>query len=355
MEASNRANLPITILGGLSIMTSIGRKILPSQSSGVQSTTPDDSAKAAPKTEEAQQTPAGTPSEPDHGKISQHRLEGHMMSVALTAQAEREMAPIGPNQKVDITNQDLRNQLVRNAPQVNDISKKAGNENDICGGAAATNALILSSKTKEQAGANAKAVRDLANSYDPKVKIKPEEDAALKGLADGKMSPVDTQNMQQLMDRIGHRQPQLGSNPSGLGLSTTQVASMTTKLSAFGAFGGASVKMHCNTLPTGADHWTVTVDRTFANSAGGSRYDKSQVYGGPPSEVQKGNSNWQNEIILNNSEKPAKVYAQFKQPGEGNVYHEATFDTSQYKDPTTAGAFETEMRRAAKAGGTPIQ
>lgn len=336
-------------------MSSIGPKVGSSQTSGVQSTSADDSAKATPKTEEAQQPQAGTPSEPDRGKISEHALEGQMMSAKLTAQAEREMAPIGPTQKVDITNQDLRNQLVRNAPQVNDISKKAGNENDICGGAATTNALILSSKTKEQAEANSKAVRDLAKSYDPPVKIKPEEDAALKSLASGKMSAVDAQNMQQLMDRIGHRQPQLMNNPSGLGLSTAQIASMTTKLASFGAFEGSAVKMHCNTLPTGADHWTVTVDRTYANSAGGSKYDKSIVHGGPPPEVQKGNANWQNEINLDNSEKPAKVYTQFKQPGEGNVYHEATFDTSQYKDPTSAGAFEKEMRRAAGAPGTPIQ
>jgi len=336
-------------------MSGIGPKGSVNQSSNVQSTSADDSAKSAPKTEEAKQAQASSPSEQDHGKISEHQLGGQMMNVSLTAQAEREMGPIAPNQKVDITNQDLRNQLVRNAPQVNDISKKAGNANDICGGAATTNALILSSKTPEQAQKNSKAVRDLANSYDPAVKIKPEEDAALKGLAEGKMSPVDTQNMQQLMDRIGHRQPQLQSNPSGLGLSTSQIASMTTKLSAHGAFEGAAVKMHCNTLPTGADHWTVTVDRTFANSAGGSKYDKSQVYGGPPSEVQKGNSQWQNEIILDNSEKPAKVFTQFKQPGEGNVYHEAVFETSKFKDPMSAGAFEDEMRRAAKANGTPIQ
>ena len=336
-------------------MSGIGPRSGVNQSSNVQSTSTDESAKAAPKAEEAAPQQSSSPSEPDRGKLSEHALEGQMMSAKLTAQAEREMAPITPTQKVDITNQDLRNQLVRNAPQVNDISKKAGNENDICGGAATTNALILSSKTKEQAQANSKAVRDLANSYDPPVKIKPEEDAALKSLASGKMSAVDAQNMQQLMDRIGHRQPQLMSNPSGLGLSTAQVASMTTKLSSFGAFQGADVKMHCNTLPTGADHWTVTVDRTFANSAGGSKYDKSLVHGGPPPEVQKGNTNWQNEIILDNSEKPAKVYTQFKQPGEGNVYHEATFDTSQYKDPTSAGAFEKEMRRAAAAPGTAIQ
>jgi hypothetical protein len=321
----------------------------------VPSTPQDSSAKPAVASDQNQQTPTRAPSEPDRGKLSEHALEGQMMNVTLTAKAEREMAPIGLTQKVDITNPDLRNQLVRNAPQVNSISRKEGNENDICGAAATTNALILSSKTKDQAQANAKAVRDLANSYDPPIKIKPEEDIALKSLASGRMSPLDAEHMQQLMDRIGHRQPQMQPNPSGLGLSTAQVASMTTKLSAFGAFQGASVRMHCNTLPTGADHWTVTVDRTYANSAGGAKYDRSQVYGGPPPEVQKGNPRWQNEIILDNSEKPPKVYTQFKQPGEGNVYHEATFDTSRYKDPTSVGAFEKELLRAAGAPGTPIE
>ena len=127
----------------------------------------------------------------------------------IQAQAEKELPPVGKNQQVDITDPDMKNQMLRSAPQVNDISRREGNSNDICGGAALTNGLILSSKTPEQAQANAKAVRELANSYVEADKanksnkpftIKPEEDAALKHMEAGEMSPADTENMQQLME-----------------------------------------------------------------------------------------------------------------------------------------------------------
>jgi hypothetical protein len=286
----------------------------------------------------------------------EHQFTGQMSRLTLNAQAERELPAIQKNQQVDIHNPDMKNQLLRSAPQVNDISQKAGNANSLCGGAATTNALILSSKNPEQAKANAKAVRDLANSYDPPIKVKPEEEKALKGLETGKMSPTDVMHMQQLMDRVGHRMPLAGSNPSGMGLSTTQIACMMTKLSAHGAFQGADVRMHCNTLQNGSDHWTVTVDRTFANSAHGHPdYNKSLVHGGPPPELQKGREGWQNEIILDNSEKPAKVYAQFKQGTDQNQYREAVFNASEHKDPMSVGAFENEIRRAAQAPAIPIQ
>ena len=329
---------------------------------------PPTDAESKSKTEtpaENTQAQSNTLSGPDTNQVSEHQWEGKMMSFAIQAQAEKELPPVGKNQQVDITDPDMKNQMLRSAPQVNDISKREGNSNDICGGAALTNGLILSSKTPEQAQANAKAVRELANSYVEADKanksnkpftIKPEEDAALKHMEAGKMSPADTENMQQLMDRIGHRQPQLMSNPSGLGLSTSQVAGTMTRLSALGAFKGSDVKLQCNTLPTGFDHWTVSVDRTWANSASGAPdYNKSVVHGGPPSETQKGNPNWQNEIILANSETPPKVYTQFKQPGDTNQYREATFDTSQYKDLSAAAQFEKEMRRAADAPPIPIQ
>jgi hypothetical protein len=322
---------------------------------------PQDTPKTeAPKAEEAAAGASAASSEPDRGKVAEHQFTGKFMGVTLQAQAERELAPIGKNQKVDINDPTYRTALLRNSPQVNDISKKAGNDGDICGGAATTNALILSGKSPEQRKDNANSVRNLAKSYDPPVQIKPEEEAALKGLETGHMSPNDVANMQQLMDRVGHRMPLAGSNPSGMGLSTTQVACMMTKLSAHGAFKGSDVKMNCNTLQTGQpnppDHWTVTVDGTFANSAAGApKFDKALVYGGgTPSELQKGGGSWQNEIILSNSEHPPKVYAQFKQPNDPTNYHEAVFNTGQHKDPTSVGAFEDEIRRAAREQGQPI-
>jgi hypothetical protein len=328
----------------------------PNQISNIDQTDAASAGKSAEKTEDASSKSAPTSSSPDHAKVTEHQFSGQMRSLALNAQAERELPAVQKNQQVDIHNPESRNQLLRSAPQVNDISKKAGNDGSICGGAATTNALILSSKTPEQAKANAKAVRDLAKSYDPAIQVKPEEEAALKRLESGKMSPTDVQHMQQLMDRVGHRMPLAGSNPSGMGLSTTQVACMMTKLSAHGAFQGADVKMHCNALQNGNDHWTVTVDRTFANSAHGHPdYDKSLVHGGPPPELQKGREGWRNEIILANSETPPRVYAQFKQGNDQNVYREAVFNTAEHKDPTSVGAFEKEIRRAAEAPATPIQ
>jgi hypothetical protein len=318
---------------------------------------PDSTAKTeAPKQEESAPQSANSSSTPDHGKIAEHQFTGQMIHLSLNAQAEREMAPLQKNQAVDLRNPETRNQLIRNTPQVNDISKKAGNDGSICGGSATTNALILSGKTPEQAQANAESVRKLAKSYDPPIQIKPEEEKALKGLETGKMSPNDVSNMQQLMDRVGHRMPLAGSNPSGMGLSTTQVAAMMTKLSAHGAFKGSDVKMHCNSLPNGNDHWTVTVDRTFANSASGPpNYDKSLVHGGPPPELQKGRETWKNEIILDNLSDPPKVIAQFKQGNDQNEYRQATFNTAEHKDPTSVGAFENEIRRASQAPAIPFQ
>jgi hypothetical protein len=322
-------------------------------------------ATATGKAQEAQ--PAGQAQAPkDKSQITEQMFAAQFAGIKLQAQAERELPAVQKNQKVDITDPEMRNQMMRSAPQVNEISKKAGNENDICGGAAMTNALIMSSKTPEQAKANAQAVRDLANSFtkvDKENKSKTpfamsaQEQQALKNMESGKMSPNDTMHMQQLMYRIGQRMPLAGSNPSGAGLSTTQIACAMTKLKANGAFpGNSDVRMHCTTLPTGADHWTVSVDRIHANSAGGKDYNKSLVTGGPPPEVQKGSDKWQNEIIIDNNAEPApKVYAQFKQPGDTNQYREATFDPNQHKDISSFGAFENEIRRAASAPAHQIQ
>lgn len=334
----------------------------PSQVTSLQ---PPDAAPKAASAQPATNTPdasANAPASPDRGRVAEHQFQGQMVSIALSAQAEKELPAIQKNQQVDIRSPESRNRLLRSAPQVNDISNKAGNGGSICGGSATTNALILSSKTPEQGKANAKAVRDLANSFSNPEKIKPQEETALKHMEAGKMSPTDVQHMQQLMDRIGHRMPLAGANPSGMGLSTTQIACMMTKLSAHGAFKGSDVTMHCNTLPNGTPHWTVTVDRTFANSASGHpNYDKAIVHGGPPPELQKGRSSWQNEINLVNDPvrdekdpgKGPKVIAQFKQGNDVNQYHEASFNTNEHQNPNSVQSFEKEMYRAA--GAHPIQ
>jgi hypothetical protein len=331
----------------------------PPITSGVQSTD------SAPKNEETKKTAenSSTSSSPtqttDSMKITEHRLDGYMVGVKLNAQAEREMPPLSPNKPVDITDRDWRNHMLRQAPQVNDVSMKAGNAYHICGGAAMSNALIMSSKTPEQAKANARAVRDLAGSLDPKVQLSKEEDQALKNMESEKpkMSAVDAQHLQQVMYRIGQRMPLASKNPEGTGLSTTQVGCAMNMLKARGAFEGSNVTMHCNRntfkddqgKEGTIDHWTVTVDGNFANSqvVPGNR---SIVQGGPPPDRAKGTKDWQNEITINGYEKPPTMYLQFKQPeNKANEYQEAVIDVSKYKDPNDMLSFENEVRKAAKA------
>ncbi|MCI0411955.1 hypothetical protein L0222_04030 [bacterium] len=331
--------------------------------SGIQSTESTSKADQTPKTGSAPDSSAAASSQPgsqssDSVKLAEHRLDGYIIGAKIHAQAEREMPTIGPNQKVDITDRDWRNHVLRGAPQINPVSTKAGNAPDLCGGAAMSNALVLSSKTPEQANANAKAVRDLAGSFEPPnpLKLSPQEDQALKNMESTppKMSATDVQHLQQVMYRIGQRMPLAGANPSGTGLSTTQVGCAMSMLSARGAFSGSNVTMHCNRntfqddkgKKNTIDHWTVTVDRTFANSQG--LGDRSIIQGGPPLDRLKGTPDWQNELILDNSEKPPKMYLQFKQQSnKENEYHEAVVNPHNYKNPDQMLAFEEEMRKAA--------
>ena len=297
----------------------------------------------------------------DSGKAAEHAMSGYMVGVKLQAQAEREMPPIKPNQQIDLTDKDYRNHMLRGAPQINPVSTKAGNGPDICGGAAMANALVLSSKTPEQSHANAKAVRDLAGSFNPPLKMTKEEDQALKNMEKDKptLSSVDTQHMQQLMYRIGQRMPLAGANPSGTGLSTTQVGCAVSMLKARGAFKDSDVTMHCNRNTFqdeqkknySIDHWTVTVDRTYANSQGVG--NRSVVHGGPPNDHLKGSPSWQNELKLYGNEEPPKIYMQFKQQNnKPNEYHEAIIDPNKYKTPEQMLGFEGEMRKAV---GQPPQ
>jgi hypothetical protein len=341
------------------VMTKIGGPSGPSQPqvSGTQSTDAAQKKEDTSKTSGQQEAASGEASQSsDTQKVAEHRLDGYMLGVKLQAQAEREMPAITPNQKVDITDKDWRNHMLRQAPQINPVSTKAGNGPDICGGAAMANALVLSSKSSDQAKANANAVRDLAGSFEPKVKLSPEEDTALKNMHDGKMSATDTQHLQQVMYRIGQRMPLAGTNPSGTGLSTTQVGCAMSMLSARGAFKGSNVTMHCNRntfqndqgQKNSIDHWTVTVDNIHANSQGIA--NKSIVHGGPPADRLKGNPNWQNELTLDNSETPPKMYLQFKQQNNSEKeYHQAVVNPNDYKNPDQMLKFEGELRKAAAA------
>lgn len=312
-------------------------------SNNIQSNEP---ASAPAKPAEVSQEPTGAKATDQRGKVAEHQLEGEMMK----AKAEREMAPISNNTTVDITNKDMRNQLLRSCPQINPISTAAGNGPHICGAAAVTNALVLSSKTPEQAKANAQAVRDLAkNAPSGGVKLSGAEDAALKKMEAGKMSPTDVENVQQVMYRIGGKMPNGGVNTSDGGLSTVQMGTMTTMLAKRGAFEGSSVTMHCNSQngPNGKfDHWTTTVDGVHVNSQ--DKKDKSTVQGGPPANLARGTDNWQNELWLNTNNKPAELHCQIKGDGDTGKQHRAlTIDTSKY-DVGTLAELDYEFRTKTK-------
>ena len=296
-------------------------------------------------TKAAQETSAQRQTD-QSGKLAEHQLEGQM----LKAKAEREMNPISSNTTVDITNKDMRNQLLRSCPQINPISTAAGNGPHICGAAAVTNALVLSGKTPEQAKNNAQAVRDLAkNAPSGGVKLSPAEDSALKKMELGKMSPTDVEHVQQLMYRIGGKMPNGGVDISGGGLSTVQVGTMMTMLAKRGAFEGSSVTMHCNRQKSQFgefDHWTTTVDGVHANSQ--DKNDKSTIKGGPPAELARGADNWQNELWLNTNNKPAELHCQIKGDGDKGKEHRAlTIDTSKY-DVGTLAELDFEFRTKTK-------
>lgn len=282
------------------------------------------------------------------------------------AQAEREMPPVGKNQQVSLADKDMRNQMLRGAPQVNEVSKKAGNGGDICAGAAMSSAVIMTSDTPEKAAANAKAVRDLANDVtkndDPKTKpfIKPEEEAALKRMEGGTMSSTDAMHMQQLMYRLEGRMPSMTLNPEGKGRSPGQVGSMAAMLKQRGGLPGPEdVTFHQNGTRDAAgnlgnDHWTVTVGRTHVNSD--ARGNKSTVTGGPPPELARSNPDWRSDISVYNSDPPVKVVTGFKTNPTDKGYHEFEADPSKLGawEEGAALKFEDQMRRAAAQPEKPI-
>ena len=92
------------------------------------------------------------------------------------------------------------------------------------------------------------------------------------------------------------------------------------------------------------------MDRAYANAGTNDRVLRFSDH----AEVQEGRDNWQNEISLDTSEKPAKVQMQFKQPTDGaNQFHQTpALDSSKFKDPEQMLQFEAEVRKAAQ--GQPV-
>lgn len=315
-------------------------------------------AVAEPKAAEKDASSNGTSESKNNGSDS-HALKGEFAftgQMKAAAMAEHfHNTQMNPNTPVDITNKEARNDLLRNTPQINPISTANGNGPHLCGGASMANALILSSNSPEKAKANAQAVRkgvdaligqDKANGSKKPFQMSAEENAALKRMETGKMSPNDAMQLQQLMYKLGKRAPIGGlSNPSGEGLSTSQIASTMAMLKANGAFKESSVTMHCQRQPSGYDHWTTSVDGTHVNSQVGSK-NKSAVMGGPPVEANPNNQAWQNEIWLNPWSEPSTISVKFRGEKDKEPQHQiAELQTSKYDSPGKLQDFESDLFR----------
>ena len=317
----------------------------------VQNQAVGSTAVAEPQKETEQVSNNPEPSKNNGAVANQMKGEmGFNGQAQAAAVAERfHSTQMNPNQPVDLSNKELRNDMLRNAPQINPIAGENGPH--ACGGAAMANALILSSDTPEKAKANAQAVRksvdeiaaqDKTNHSKVPLKLTGAEDAALKRMETGKMSANDSMHLQQIMYKLGQRAPIGGiSNPSGDGLSTSQIASTMAMLKGKGAFEGNSVTMHCQRSDTGFDHWTTTVDGTHVNSQAGSQ-NRSVVMGGPPAEANKNNQGWQGEIWLNPNSDKKEIFVQFR--GAEDKPHEAVLESGKYETADKMWDFEQDLK-----------
>jgi len=231
------------------------------------------------------------------------------------APVEKPGAPMDRNKSVDIIGntpeaQSRRVELLRNTPQVNKTNGKDGE--GMCGGASLASAMVLDSgKSPEAAKKNAEAIRSVYAERCKGKKLTPEQDEALKHLADGKLSVKDSEQLQKVMYGITqnvHGQGEGGVNVDGM-------AETVNMLRAKGGFAGKSnVTFHLNeggTSRTGGKHWTTTVDNTHVDTWP-TNYSTDKPNNGPHYAVVtgknqgigQGNNGWVGEVTV---------------PGDGNT------------------------------------
>lgn len=253
----------------------------------------------------------------------------------MTAQAEREMPALN-TKPVNINTPEGRKQLISDTSQVNEVSKKAGNDQTICGGASVANALVLASDTPAKAKANSDALRASASKL---AGISAAEDTALKNMAKGQMSTTDLAHLQQLSQKL------VKSSNQGEPLANAgEMATAVTLLKANGGFPGPTpqtVEFHNTRLPPPgeANHWTVSVDGQHANSLTSKGYKGASVTNGAPPEAKMAASNekWRGGVMLQNYHNPPTIdlsYRAKKNDGtdEPGQMHQTTItNPEQYK------------------------
>ena len=266
-----------------------------------------------------------------------------------------EMDPYRP---LDITNDEIVRDLLRNAPQINPVSTLNGNGQALCGAASIANALILSCKTADQSKMNAQSLRKsvyaflvpgMTNGSRKTFEMMNEEDTALRRMESGSMSIMDAFHLQQLLYKLG-RCTRFGvlSNRNGQGLSPNQIAATVALLRACGAFTGVFMALHCHRLQSGVDHWTTTVDGTHVNSQVGSR-NKSAVMGGFPLEANPGHASWRYEISLRPDSTTAAMTIKFRAETDQPPQHQtAQLEITNYDTPARLLEFEKDLLQTMK-------
>lgn len=257
-----------------------------------------------------------------------------------------------PTQSVNFLTPEGKKQLIENSSQVNPISQKAGNAQEVCGGASIANALVMSSNTPEQAKANAGALRAAAKNV---TGLTDAQDRALTNMEKGTMSPTDLQHLQQLSYGLVKSQGQ-GEKLANAG----EMGMAVSLLKANGAFPGAQmVEFHNARLPPPgqANHWTVTVDGNHANSLDPQGNQGASFGPQTPENVQMqaSNKNWRGGVMLlhvTGTEPTVDVnYRQAKPDGSGDMpgkMHSVTIEQLQQYKMSSKTDFEPLDKLIAK-------
>ncbi len=237
--------------------------------------------------------------------------------------------PAAPTQKVDINSPAGKKALIEGSSQVNPVSNANGNSDVVCSGAAVANALVLTAKTPEAAKQNAAALRQTANSLG--IPPRKEEEAALKALESGKMSPTDLAHLQQLSYRVvKYADPMLNTPLAAPG----EMAFATTMLRANGAFAQEpNVTFHAAQSPGlgGANHWTTTVGNQHADSMTGPSGGAGLSTGTPAHVMMDSqNAGWRGEVNVNNGT-PPQVTMAIPGPRAGTATWVEVNDPAQFK------------------------
>ena len=236
-----------------------------------------------------------------------------------------------------------RAELMMHAPQENDIAGRLSG--DICGGAAAVNALIEDSATPAAAATNAKAILDTAKALG--VKLSPDQKTAVQHLGAGKMSANDVQHLQVAL----YKTARSFDNRVPPGISSATMAGLVLALRERGGFQNSNPvfsQTHQTVKGTTneTDHWVVTTQGRTINSWPNDGDNKRSTV---TSDVAtpRSDASWRTTV----SNSPTGVTTQFVMPGKTTAL-EATM-TLGAKPHTKHDVIHTAIRQFTHAAKLP--